>query len=125
MLAVTMRRMQRIVIVLLWCVATACASSPGVQATPGGHRAPRVVQRVEPEYPAELRQQRVTGSVDIAGTVPKEGGVLRNPHVVRSDDPRLDQYALDAVRQWIWSAGFQNGVAVDVEFKTTVTFSVD
>jgi TonB family protein len=127
-----MRVMYLIVIVLLWCVATSCASSTSAEKAPVGIResapegisAPRVVHRVAAEYSADLRQQRVSGSVVIAGTVPKEGGVLRNPHVISSTDPRLNQSALDAVAQWTWTAGLQNGQAVDVEFQTTVTFSL-
>ena len=127
-----MRNMYLFVIALLWCAATSCASGPSVEnaqtgireSVPEGIRAPRVVHRVAPEYSADLRQQRVSGSVVIAGTVPKEGGVLRNPRVVSSTDPRLNQSALDAVAQWMWAAGLQHGQAVDVEFQTTVTFSV-
>lgn len=119
-----MRRMYLIVIALLWCAATSCASSPIRENAPEGIRAPRVVHRVAAEYSEDLRRQRVSGSVVIAGTVPKEGGVLRTPHVVSSTDPRLNQSALDAVAQWIWAAGLQNGQAVDVEFQTTVTFSL-
>ena len=94
---------------------TSCASSPPAEKVPEGMRAPRVVQRVKPEYPEELRKQRVAGSVVIAGTVPKEGGTLRDPRVVDSTDARLNQYALDAVAQWVWAPGLQNGQAVDVQ----------
>lgn len=106
-------------------VFLSCASmgSPRVGNTEG-LRAPMVMQRVDPEYPVELRQQAVQGIVVIGGTVPKEGGVLRNPHVVRSDDPRLNQLALAAVSRWVWRAGLQNGVAVDVEFTTEVRFEM-
>ena len=105
--------------------AASCASPGGPPSLVKDVRAPSVAQRVEPEYPAELRQQRVQGVVVVGGTVAKEGGTLRNPHVVRSDDPRLSQLALDAVSRWIWRPGIQDGVPVDVEFTTDVHFSVD
>ena len=99
-----------------------CASQPA--ASSDRVEAPRVVQRVEADYPFVLRQQGIEGKVVIAGTVPKEGGTLRNPRVVRSDHPGLNQPALDAVSRWVWAAFSMNGEAVDVEFETTVTFSV-
>ena len=104
-------------------VLLSCASAGSTQAgNSEGMRVPTVLQRVDPQYPVELRQQGVQGVVVVAGTVPKEGGVLRNPRVVRTDDPRLNQLALDAVSHWLWRAGLQNGEAVDVEFTTEVRF---
>jgi len=101
-----------------------CAGTAPAPATPSGYEVPKVVQRIQPEYPANLRQQRVTGSVVIEGTVPKEGGTLRDPHVVRSDDPRLEPYALAAVSHWVWAPGKKDGQPVDVKFQTTVRFSI-
>jgi protein TonB len=84
-----------------------------------------LVKRVEPAYPAALRAAGVQGLVEVRGTVPKEGGALRNPQVVRSDDPRLDPLALDAISRWEWKPGMQDGQAVDVEFTTTIRFSLN
>jgi protein TonB len=128
-----LRNLRLIVLLLATTVALACTSSDvvhpaatdRVQSDSAGVRVPTVTHRVEPDYPAELRQQRVTGVVVVAGTVPKEGGVLRNPHVVRSDDPRLNQLALAAVSRWVWRPGLQDGKPVDVEFRTEVSFSLN
>lgn len=98
--------------------SSACTSQVATTAT---HIAPKVVHRVEVSLPDDLKRQGLRGSVIVSGTVPKEGGVLRNIKVVSSDDSRLDQLVLDAVSQWVWQAGKQNGEAVDVEFTTTVT----
>jgi len=117
-------RHARLLALFVTGLALGCAGSTPAPASPGGDAIPKLVHRVEPEYPASLRQQRVTGSVVIAGTVPKEGGALRDPHVVRSDDPRLDPYALDAVSRWVWTAGTKDGQPVDVKFQTTVSFSI-
>jgi TonB family protein len=105
-------------------LTASCASSNLGGATNANVVAPAVVQRVYPEYPVDLRQQHVSGTVVVGGTVPKEGGVLRNPHVVRSDDPRLNQLALDAVSRWIWKAGLIGGEPTDVEFTTEVYFGL-
>lgn len=110
-------------------VVTSCASTPTPAPRAGAAdltdvRAPKLTKRVEPIYPASLREQGVAGLVVIAGIVPKEGGTLRDAHVVRSDDARLDPWALDAVKQWVFTGGTQEGVPVDVEFQTTVRFSL-
>jgi TonB family protein len=126
------RNRYRVLVPLAMGVAMSCASSnPAQPATDGlqrgstGVQVPTISHRVEPAYPLELRQQGVTGVVVVAGTVPKEGGVLRNPRVEKSDDPRLNQLALAAVSRWIWRPGFQDGKAVDVEFRTEVRFSLN
>lgn len=111
-------------VLLVTGLALGCAGSAPAPVASSGNEIPKLVHRVEPEYPASLRQQRVTGSVVIEGTVPKQGGALRDPHVVRSDDPRLEVYALAAVSQWVWTPGKKDGQPVDVKFQTTVRFSI-
>jgi periplasmic protein TonB len=114
---------------VLAIVVSSCASTSDpaprvpVAALPD-MRPPKLTKRVEPIYPAALREQGVVGVVVIAGIVPKEGGPLRDAHVVRSDDARLDPWALEAVKSWIFIGGLQDGQPVDVEFQTTVRFSL-
>jgi periplasmic protein TonB len=119
-------RSRSVFVALAFLASLACTST---DSTPPASKAqiqvPRVIQRVDPDYPSELRRQRVEGVVVVSGTVPKEGGVIRNPQVVRSDDPRLNALALEAVSKWIWSAGLQDGEPVDVEFTTEVRFALD
>jgi TonB family protein len=118
---------------LCFALTVSCASNASLPDAPaatasasakGATQPPTVVRRVEPLYPEELRRARFEGSVVIGGTVPKEGGLIRNLHVVSSTEPRFEQLALDAVSQWEWSPGLQDGIPVDVEFTTTVTFSL-
>jgi TonB family protein len=104
-------------------VLAGCQLTSDTVTTRQQHQAPQVLVRVEPEYPASFRRDGIEGSVQITGLVPKEGGQLRDARVVRSDDDRLNQLALDAVQKWVWKAGLQNGIPVDVEFTTTVRFS--
>ena len=116
--------MRATVLLVVWLLSvTACTSTPG-PAAQGSVRAPVVVRRVEPHYPPELRAARVQGVVVVRGTVPKEGGTLRDPRVLSSDDPRLEPYALAAISRWQWQPGLQDGQPVDVEFTTWVRFSL-
>ena len=111
-------------LVIVGTLLSGCASAGSTGEETDGIRTPKVVKRVDPEYPSELRELGVQGVVVIRGTVPKEGGLLRNPHVVRSDHPALASYALDAVSRWLFSPGLQDGEPVDVDFTTDVRFSL-
>jgi protein TonB len=102
----------------------ACAPATGPSSA-SPVQVPTVVSRVDAEYPLALRAAGIHGSVVVTGTVPKEGGTLRNARVVRSDHPQLEPLALDAVSRWIWRPGTLRGEPVDAEFTTTVTFSLD
>lgn len=117
--------MRLLLVAVLGVLLLTSCGSVSTDPAPANIRAPVVVTRVEPEYPPELRAAGVQGVVEISGTVPKEGGVLRNPKVVRSDDARLEPLALDAVSRWMWKPGMLDGQPVDAEFTMTVRFSVD
>ena len=111
-------------VVLSLLVTAACATAPDRTPSPDGPsdvQAPRIIHKVEAEYPLELRRQRVTGTVMIEGTIDKAGHLVE-PRVVRSADPRLDDLALDAVRQWRFAPGTLNGEPVDVLFTVEVHF---
>lgn len=108
-------------------VAIACAESfPNLQTSPNvpaGIVPPRVIHKVDPEYPAELRKERVTGAVTIQAMIDKTGRLLQ-PNVVRTDDHRLDELALAAVRKWIFKPGTIDGEPADVLFLVDVRFSI-
>ena len=111
---------------ILLLAVIACASSPDPQALvnlPGGIVPPRVVHKVDPEYPAELRRQGITGVVTIQALIDKTGRLLR-PSIARSTDHRLDELALAAVRQWMFKPGTVNGEPADVLFTVDVKFSI-
>jgi periplasmic protein TonB len=99
-----------------------CSSKP---VPPDGTRAPVVIKRVDPDYPVQYREARIEGWVQVSGTVPKEGGVLRDPRVVNSNDKRLEPLALAAVSRWEWKPAMKDGQPVDVIFVTTVRFSLN
>lgn len=114
----------RLAIPAVFLLAACAASAPQQPAPPDASIvAPRVLHRVEAEYPEDLQSKGVQGNVVLAGTIPKEGGRIRDLRVVgETADRRLHQYAIDAVSQWIFSPGMHDGVPVDVEFTVTVSF---
>lgn len=61
------------------------------------------------------------GAVTISALITKTGDV-QNAVVVKSDDPRLDEFALDAMRKWKFKPGTSGGEPVDVLYVGTVRF---
>ncbi len=101
-----------------------CAPNTSAKNAADELQPPRLVHRVEPVYPPELQRARFQGEVVIAGTVPREGGRIRDARVTDSTDARFEKAALDAVAQWVWEPGVLNGQPVQVAFQTTVKFSL-
>jgi protein TonB len=77
---------------------------------------------VSPVYPAIAQAARVQGIVIIEATIGADGQVT-NARILRSV-PLLDQAALDAVRQWQFTATLLNGVPVPVIMSVTVNFTL-
>lgn len=105
---------------------SSCTSSSRAVQTPGVSddiTPPRVVHKVDPEYPAELRRQGVTGIVTIEGLIDTSGRLVR-PRILRSADPRLNEFALAAVREWRFRPGTVNGQPTEVLFEVDVRFSI-
>ena len=86
----------------------------------GGVMAGQVLTRVDPVYPAEARQNHVTGMVVMVATVGPDGTVqnlepLSGPEVLRAA-------ALQAVHQWTYRPYLLNGNPVTVQTTVTVNF---
>ena len=82
----------------------------------------RLVKRVAPEYPLAAKQQGVRGTVILEGVVNTEGHVqeLR----VLAGPSMLQQAAIDAVRQWVYTPYFLAGKAIDQEIEFYVEFAL-
>jgi protein TonB len=81
-----------------------------------------LLQRVEPQYPDEARQQRIQGSVVLDAVVGADGAVRGlNPI---SGDPRLRSAAIEAVQQWHYKPYVVNGTPVDFETTVTINFTL-
>jgi len=83
---------------------------------------PRQIARVAPTYPALARAAQVSGVVILEATIDTRGRV-DDVRVLRSI-PLLDQAAIDAVRQWVYTPTLLNGVPVPVVMTVTVTFTL-
>jgi len=85
-------------------------------------RAPRLLKRVNPEYPPLAIQSRVAGAVVIEARTDIFGKV--NETRVISGHYLLIQDALAAVRKWIYEPYLVNGIPMPVQFTVTISFNL-
>jgi TonB family protein len=83
---------------------------------------PQQLKRVNPVYPTEAQLDGVEGVVVIEATIGEDGAV--RDAVVKRSIPKLDQAALDAVRQWRYTTTLLDGKPVAVIMTVTVNFTL-
>ena len=88
----------------------------------GQIKEPKKLKSVSPEYPDIARQARVQGVVILECTISPQGKVTE-VKVLRGI-PLLDQAAMEAVRQWVYTPTLLNGVPVPVIMTVTVNFKL-
>jgi protein TonB len=85
-------------------------------------REPRKLVNVKPVYPELAVKARLEGVVIIEATIDPRGRVS-NATVLRGL-PLLDEAALEAVRQWVYTPTLLNGVPTPIIVVVTLTFSL-
>jgi len=104
--------------------STASAAPPDVVYRVGADvKAPVVLRRVNPLYPAVAVKLRKSGFAIVECTIDKNGRI-RDAHLVGSNFAAFEQPALDAVQQWQFAPGTRGGQPVDVQFELRVTFQI-
>jgi protein TonB len=94
-----------------------------VPLRPGGDiRVPQKIRHVAPVYPQLAQSVRKQGVVMLDAVIGEDGRV-RNVRVIQSI-PLLDQAAIDAVRQWVFTPTLLNGHPVPVVMTVTVSFEL-
>jgi protein TonB len=88
----------------------------------GEIKAPVKLVNVPPIYPEEAKDARVQGVVIIEAVVDASGTVGQT-RVLRSI-PMLDQAAVDAVKQWVFTPTLLNGAPAPVIMTVTVNFTL-
>jgi len=84
---------------------------------------PRLVKRVAPDYPEEMRKQGKEGLVILEIEITPEGNVS-NVKVIKSPNEAFSKAAIDAVKLWRWSlSSLENSKEkLKKPIKTTLTF---
>lgn len=88
----------------------------------GAISTPRLLYRVEPEYPIIAVSAQIEGMVILEATV-DEAGAVTDTRVLRSHGV-LDQAAVNAVEQWRYEPLRLNGTAQPFILTVTVSFSL-
>jgi len=92
----------------------------------GGDVSPPVkIKDVHPEYPELARKARIEGIVILEAIIDENGNVVK-ARILRSPGKAFgfDDAALEAVKQWKFKPGLQNGVPVPVIYALTVQFKL-
>jgi protein TonB len=89
----------------------------------GNIKEPKKVRNVDPKYPDIARTARVQGVVILECVISPQGKVTE-ARVLRGI-PLLEQAALEAVKQWVYSPTLLNGVPVPVVMTVTVNFRLN
>ena len=99
------------------------APPPARAVRVGGEiKEPRKLTNVSPVYPEVAKQARVQGVVVLECTISPEGKVT-DVKVLRGI-PLLDDAAIEAVRQWVYTPTLFHGVPVPVIMTVTVNFLI-
>jgi protein TonB len=85
-------------------------------------KAPTKIKNVDPVYPPIAQSARKEGVVIIELLVGVDGRV-KNATILKHE-PLLDQAALDAVKQWVYTPTTLNGIPQEVLYNITVAFSL-
>ena len=81
-----------------------------------------MVKKVQPEYPAEARQNNIQGTVKIQVIIQKDGSVtVQN---VVEGNPILSPAAIKAVKQWRYEPTLFDGNPLDVQTTIEVNFTL-
>lgn len=81
-----------------------------------------MVKKVQPEYPAEARQNNIQGTVKIQVIIQKDGSVtVQN---VVEGNPILSPAAIKAVKQWRYEPTLFDGKPLDVQTTIEVNFTL-
>ena len=82
----------------------------------------KLINKVQPIYPALAKQARIQGTVRLQAVIAKDGSVVELQ--VLSGHPLLQQAALDAVRQWRYQPTLLNLEPVEVVTTIDVIFTL-
>lgn len=93
-------------------------------AVPAGGTQPRVIDKVNPRYPAAAKRANVGGAVVIRAIVRKDGSV-DEVEVLKDLPHGLGEAAADAVRQWKFRPGTYRGEPIDVYYTVTVNYRME
>ena len=88
----------------------------------GAVMAGQILTKVQPVYPTEAKDAKITGAVVLHAIIGMDGTV-ENLTVISGPEP-LRASAIDAVRQWVYKPYILNGNPVEVDTTITVNYNL-
>lgn len=101
--------------------ATMKAVSRKSASISGGEMAGMILEKVQPVYPAQAKQDHVSGTVVLHALIGRDGGV-HSLHIISTPDSDLAIAAIAAVRKWRYKPFLVNGLPTEVDTTVTVNF---
>ncbi len=103
----------------------AAASAVPHRVRVGGNVVPaKLVYKVDPEYPEDVRSRGIQGDVVLRAVVSLKGTVLSLTSV-SSPDPQLTEAAIKAVNEWRYEPSLLNGEPIETATTITVNFQLE
>lgn len=94
------------------------------QRLPKGGKGPKLIKKVNPVYPPEVKQAGVEGAVILEATVDIQGKVS-NIKVLKGDNDLLNKAAVEALGQWEYEPLIVGGKPMQFVITVTVRFTPD
>ena len=88
----------------------------------GSLKAPKLLKKVDPEYPELAKQARLSAMIILEATVGVDGRV--KAVTILRGQPLFDDAAVAAVRQWVYKPLLLNGVPTEFILTVTMKFSI-
>ena len=105
--------------------AAAVAAAGPQRVRVGGNVVPaKLVYKVDPEYPEDVRSRGIQGDVVLRAVVSLKGTVLSLTSV-SSPDPELTEAAIKAVNEWRYQPSLLNGEPIETATTITVNFQLE
>ncbi len=111
-----MNRFLRRLAAALLCFATVSFSFAAA-----GREPPVPVRTVAPDYPRDLRDQKVSGVVMVKCTIDEQGNVSET-EVSKSSNEGFDKFAVDALKKWKFKPGRQDGSPIAMTVTIPIKF---
>ncbi len=100
-------------------------ASYGGKKTAGESHAPFVLDRCDPPYPPEAREEGIEGTTVLEILLSASGQIKRVATYASSGDRRLDRAAEEAVRRWRFSPRLHEGAPQEASLRIQVSFQLE
>ena len=85
---------------------------------------PEPISQSSPQYPPDLRRQRISGEVIVMFVVRPDGSTDRI-RITKSTNPAFDEPVRRAVQKWRFKPGEKDGKAVSTNVRIPIPFNLD